>query len=247
MPDVPRPSRTYVAAMATHGSITEKDGSVELRPATPAEGRAIAAMLARSFETCPGWHWMLPPEAKARLERMERFFTALLGLYLGDKPNGRVCLTTDDHAGALLLDPPGGWKPGPADSARLLATMLPVFRTGIRRSIRAFSAFDAGHPSEPHWYLSVFGVDPRARRRGLADALLAEAIARSERDQVPLHAETGRPRSRDYYVRNGFDLVKEISLPDDGPPIWFVLRQPARQRSAGDARERLGVPAASAP
>ena len=35
-----------------------------------------------------------------------------------------------------------------------------------------------------------------------------------------------RPRSRDLYMRHGFEVTEEFRLPDEGPPLWRMWREP---------------------
>jgi hypothetical protein len=84
--------------------------AVEVRPATIGDASALAAALARSFDTCPAWQWYLPPDSRNRPERMERSFAHLLAeLYL--RP-GHESVTTADRTGAALWDRPNQWKLG---------------------------------------------------------------------------------------------------------------------------------------
>lgn len=202
-----------------------------IRPATRGDAEQLAGMLARSFESCPAWGAFLPPGSKHRLERIKRFFAFLLtGLYLGP---GRECLMTEGGTGAALWDSPGTWKLGVRDNLRMLAGMAPVFGRHLPRTVACFNAMDAGHPSEPHWSLSVLGVEPAARTGGVADALILAGLERCDREQRPAYTETGRPRSRDFYAEHGFDVTEEFNLPGDGPPVWRLWREPRTEAYGG--------------
>lgn len=196
-----------------------------VRKAMTEDTSELASVLARSFADCPAWEWYLPPESKHRLRRMERFFGALLDrLYLrGD----RTCLTTEGRTGAVLWDPPKRWKMGAADNVRLFAAMVPVFRGRLSRPIRGFNLMDARHPEEPHYYLSVLGVAPEARRDGVAADLIQPLLDRCDKGGTPAYLETGQPRSREFFGRNGFEVVEEMKLPGDGPAVWGMWREPA--------------------
>jgi GNAT superfamily N-acetyltransferase len=210
---------------ATSTAVTE--GVARVRPVTADDAPQLARMLAGSFETCPAWGAFLPRHANHRLERMEHFFRFLLTrMYL--RP-GRECLTTQERAGAALWDPPGEWKLGAADNVRMLAAMVPVFRRHLPHAVACFNAMDAGHPAEPHWYLSVLGVDRTARTAGVASALIAPVLNRCDREGVAAYTETGRPRSRDFYSEHGFDVIEEFELPGGGPAVWRMWREPRRE------------------
>jgi GNAT superfamily N-acetyltransferase len=155
---------------------------------------------------------------------MERFFAFLLtSLYLRPR---RECFTTADRSGAALWDPPNEWKLGMRDNIRMLAAMGPVFGRHLPHTVACFNAMDAGHPSEPHWYLSVLGVEPAARKAGVAETLIRHGLERCDRERRPAYTETGRPRSRDFYAEHGFEVTEEFDLPGDGPPVWRLWREP---------------------
>ena len=197
---------------------------VALRAATSDDVATLSNVLARSFESCPAWGWYLPADAGNRVSRMQRFFAGLLdGVYLRE---GRECIVTDDLSGAALVDPPDGWKMGAGDNVRLLKAMVPAFGRHVTRPIRAFSLLDGGHPEEPHYYLSALGVDPEAKGRGIAEALLERVLDRADAHRMPVYLETGRPKSRDFFVRHGFTVTEELELPGGGPPVWRMWREP---------------------
>jgi hypothetical protein len=195
--------------------------AVPLRGGTADDVPELAAMLARSFASCPAWRWYLPPEVKGRHERMERFFGFFLKrFYLGGE---RECLMTADRLGAALVDPPNGWRMTAGQSARMVAAMAPVFRGRWLRAVRAFNALDSGHPAEPHYYLSVLGARPGTR--GVAATLLEAVLERCDYERMPAYLETGRPRSRDFFRDHGFEVTEELVLPGGGPPVWRMWRE----------------------
>jgi len=51
---------------------------------------------------------------------------------------------------------------------------------------------ERAHPHEPHYYLSVLGVDPGSQGRGVGSALLAPGLGLCDREGVPAYLETGR-------------------------------------------------------
>ena len=116
---------------------------------------------------------------------------------------------------------------GNGKSLRMLATMAPAFRRTLMRTVRGFSALDAVHPPEPHYYLSALGVAPGRNGKEIAATLIAPGLDRCDRGRLPCYAETARPASRDFFARNGFKVVAEIELPGGGPAAWGMWREPA--------------------
>jgi len=81
------------------------------------------------------------------------------------------------------------------------------------------------HPTEPHWYLPLIGVDPTHQGNGLGSALLRHALAVSDADKLPAYLEATSPNSRRLYERHGFEAIGEIQSADS-PPLWPMLRKP---------------------
>jgi ribosomal protein S18 acetylase RimI-like enzyme len=81
------------------------------------------------------------------------------------------------------------------------------------------------HPSEPHWYLPLIGVDPAHQGRGHGDALMSYALKWCDRDQVPAYLESTNSRNISLYRRHGFAPVGQIQA-GSSPTIIPMLRKP---------------------
>jgi predicted N-acetyltransferase YhbS len=87
---------------------------------------------------------------------------------------------------------------------------------------------ESGHPTTPHYYLDSLGVEPEWQGMGLGSALMRPVLERCDREAMPAYLNAGSPRSRDLYMRHGFEVTEEFTLPDGGPPLWRMWRQPAQ-------------------
>jgi len=99
----------------------------------------------------------------------------LHGQVLAASLNGRL-------VGGLVASPPGRF---PLPPPPLLGQLRYLLRQGWRVSQRwqaVSEAFEALHPSAPHWYLATLGVDRPARRRGVGAALLSRWLEGVDRD-----------------------------------------------------------------
>jgi ribosomal protein S18 acetylase RimI-like enzyme len=83
----------------------------------------------------------------------------------------------------------------------------------------------AAHPSEPHWYLPLIGVDPRCQGRGYGSALLARALIRCDQERTLAYLEATSPLNRALYERHGFTVVTTIQA-GNSPTIWPMVRTP---------------------
>ena len=95
------------------------------------------------------------------------------------------------------------------------------------------------HPTEPHWYLPLIGVDVSKRGRGYGSTLLRHALERCDRDGLPAYLEATSPRSKPLYERHGFE---ELGMIQEGssPPLWPM--QPARPRAVANQRPPVSGP-----
>ena len=80
------------------------------------------------------------------------------------------------------------------------------------------------HPTEPHWYLPLIGVDVTRHGCGYGSALLRHALERCDRDRLPAYLEATSPRSKALYERHGFEELGVIQA-GGSPPMWPMLRQ----------------------
>ena len=92
------------------------------------------------------------------------------------------------------------------------------------------------HPSEPHWYLPLIGVDPVLHGKGYGSALMEHALIRCDRDKKLAYLESSNPKNMTLYERHGFELLETIQV-GASPPIFPMLRKPRPLESAKVARQ----------
>jgi len=78
------------------------------------------------------------------------------------------------------------------------------------------------HPTDPHWFVSILGVDPPAQGRGVGCALLKALLEHADQGNAPTYLETDRERNVGFYEARGFRIEAQISLLD--VPIWCMRR-----------------------
>jgi ribosomal protein S18 acetylase RimI-like enzyme len=202
--------------------------AISVRPARDDDVPALAASLARAFYDDPVLRWLLPDD-DVRLQRLEPAF----GLYLRRMWMPReLTFTTDGLIGGAAWLPPGAGHLSLPRQLAMMPQMLSIFRAKLPRTLRTFNLMESKHPSEPHHYLHVVGVDPDWQGRGLGAALMRPMLERCDREGTPAYLEASAPRNRGLYERNGFRVVEEVSLPPDGPPLWRMWRDPQSPSSS---------------
>lgn len=106
-----------------------------------------------------------------------------------------------------------------------------VVQGSVAESLQAevFAVFErmgSYHPTEPHWYLPLIGVDPTHQRKGHGSTLLQHALLQCDRDGAAAYLESSNPANVPLYQRHGFEVMGTIQV-GSSPPIFPMLR-PAR-------------------
>jgi GNAT superfamily N-acetyltransferase len=179
------------------------------------EGPAVATIvLAFAADPVTRWAW---PHSRQYLAAMPTFVRAFGGNAFTH--GGAHC--TPDYIGAALWLPPGVH----ADVDRLGELMESTASPSARADGPAiFEQMAKYHPSEPHWYLPLIGVDPAHHGKGHGDALMAYALERCDRDRRPAYLESTNPRNMSLYRRHGFEALGTIQA-GSSPTLVPMLRR----------------------
>lgn len=144
---------------------------------------------------------------------------------------GAPLVTAPPVRGFALWFPPDAREPTGEDLAKSGIAEVPA-RIGPEpwaRFKRLIDQLDALHPQyapEPHWYLTMLGVDPAWQRRGIGEALMRPVFAAADRNGIPCYLEAPTIENARYYERRGFRIVAETDIPDSDVHIWFMRREP---------------------
>ncbi|WP_342660949.1 hypothetical protein Rruber_01690 [Rhodococcus ruber] len=197
-----------------------------VRPVTRRDIPVFARTLADAFFDDPVMMWMWPDDERRR-RGLPRMFAAeaqhhLLshgGLELAEEPDGSA-------GGATMWAPPGRWKATGWRSVLVTAGMIRALGRRARVGAEVGGALDEAHPAEPHWYLSAIGTGNAARGGGFGKALLRSRLDRCDADGMPAYLESSKEKNISYYERFGFRVTGEIAVPNGGPTLWKMWREP---------------------
>ena len=195
---------------------------VAVRRARSTDAPALIAILTRAFEGDPFVEWTIGGRGPKARRRYVELVVRRLTL-----PHGECWLDAQGR-GAALWAPPGAWETTLGAQLAMLPAVLRV--VGLRRMMTVATAaerIEAGRPPPPWYYLALLGTRPEARRRGVASALLRAVTRRCDDEHVPALLETSVPANTEFYRRFGFEVTREIALPEDGPAVWAMRRDPA--------------------
>jgi GNAT superfamily N-acetyltransferase len=192
------------------------------RTASTEDTDGLARTLAEAFFLDPVWGWAFPDPTHRKAQH-EAWFRLLIGSAL---PHGWVW-TTPRHEAVSVWVPPGVRELSESDEA-LLGPMLEEM-LGSRAALveEVFSRFEAAHPrSRDHYYLSLLGTHTDHRGSGIGMRLLADNLVLLDAAGMPAYLESTNPANLLRYESVGFSVSGTFDLPDGGPAVTTMWREP---------------------
>ena len=209
-----------------------------VRAARREEDRLLAPLLARAFQRDPQLSWLLGSSEASR-RPLERFFE----IHLNDAARyGAVDVADDDGSGqvigAALWMPPGRRYPTALRQLATIPTYVRIFGSRLTAAQRVLAATAKVHPTEPHWYLTVLGVEPREQGRGAGAALVRAGLARAGAAVVPAYLETNSEKNVAIYEHLGFEVRDHVEIPGGCPPSTTMWHPAPTGAAAPEAEGR---------
>jgi GNAT superfamily N-acetyltransferase len=187
-----------------------------VRTVPPGSEAAAIDTIILAFAVDPVTRWVFP-EARDYMTSFPKFARAFGGAAFAH--NSAHC--TEDFGGAALWLPPNVHFDEDAVNNVLESTAPNSVRGDL---FAVFDQMEQYHPTEPHWYLPLIGVDPAHQRKGYGGALLIHALERCDRDHVPAYLESTNPMNVSLYQRHGFEVLGIIQE-GASPPLIPMLRR----------------------
>ena len=187
-----------------------------IKTAAAADEANVIAVITLAFSTDPMARWSLS-DPHTYLQNFPLIATS----FGGNAFANHTAYFADGYAGAALWLPPGV---GPDEEA-LIDLASKTAPDSIRDEIfGVFERMGRYHPTEPHWYLPLIGVDPAHQGNGVGSALMKHALEACDRDGTIAYLESSNPRNMSLYERHGFEVIGEIQV-GSSPTLRPMLRQ----------------------
>lgn len=179
----------------------------------------VVSALVLAFADDPAARWSWPDPHDFLLYFRE--FTEVFG---GKAFEHGTAYSVAEFAGGALWLPPGV-QPDEKALVALMERSIDCKR--LQFVFTVFEKMEGYHPSEPHWYLPLIGVEPVRQGRGYGSALLCHALERIDREGQSAYLESSNPANLTLYQRHGFEVVGNIQV-EDSPLIIPMIRRPLR-------------------
>ena len=175
------------------------------------------ATLVLAFVTDPVARWMYD-DPHQYLLHIPRLFRAL-----GKSSfEGGAAQRTSDGLGVALWLPPGvHGEDGPLEAV-IAESIVGKKQTEVAA---IFARTEHYRPAEPHWYLSLIGVEALHRNKGCGAALLTHRLRQCDREHRPAYLWSSNPLNTSLYTRHGFEIADTIRV-GTSPSIYPMLRSP---------------------
>lgn len=179
----------------------------------------VIQLITRAFRDDPTVRWVFREPADYG-KHFPNFITAFAGAAFEE----RTVDIASDMAGAAVWLAPGSVPDETAVGGVLTTFLSEVRQPDVFAMLEEMGSF---HPTEPHWYLPLIGVDTHFQGRGVGSDLLRRRLAICDRDRTPAYLESTNPRNVPLYERFGFRTLGTIQV-GDSPPVIPMRREPIR-------------------
>jgi hypothetical protein len=103
-----------------------------------------------------------------------------------------------------------------------------------------FEQTEHNRPAEPHWYLSLIGIEVLHQSKGRGAALLEHRLRQCDRQHLLEYLWSSNPLTTSLYQRHGFDIAGTIRV--GSSPFYPMLRsgtaKPAHASTSHSFAER---------
>jgi GNAT superfamily N-acetyltransferase len=179
------------------------------RIATTADIDAIVATFTSAFFHDPVWGPAFPDKSRRAAQA-----AVMWRVYVTSALRYPWTLVTPGAEAAAIWIPPGGIELTESEMGGLEERLAEAAGPDTARAVMAVGEqFEAVHPAEPFFYLTILGTHADHRGKGLGMGLLAESLARIDELGAPAYLESTNPANLKRYESVGFAVRDEILLP----------------------------------
>ncbi|MEH2182617.1 GNAT family N-acetyltransferase [Nostoc sp.] len=179
----------------------------------------VVALEVLAFNADPASRWLYP-EPRQYLT----YFPQFISFFGGKAFEHNTAYYIGDYVGAALWLPPG-IEPDTQPLVDLIQHSLPEQTQADMFAL--LEQMEHYHPTEPHWYLAILGVEPKHQRKGYGSALIQNILQECDRTQTPAYLESTNLSNVHFYEQHGFEAIGTIQA-GISPTLFPMIRQPLR-------------------
>jgi ribosomal protein S18 acetylase RimI-like enzyme len=201
--------------------MTEPD-DLSPRLASPQDSADVVEILVSAFYDDPTWSWAFPDPSR-RAEQHRRWW----GLFVaGAMRFPWVWLTRGNTATSVWI-PPNEEEFSEEQAAAMEPLLVELLGAGASRVLQGVEMFDRAHPQGvPHFYLTLLATSTEHRGHAYGLRLMAENLRQIDDAGMPSYLEASNPANVPLYMRHGFEVLGSFTLPDSGPEVFTMWRDP---------------------
>ena len=201
--------------------MTEPD-DLSPRLASPHDSADVVEILVSAFYDDPAWSWAFPDPSR-RAEQHRRWW----GLFVeGAMRFPWVWLAQGNTATSVWI-PPNESEFSEEQKAAIEPLLVEMLGSGASRVLKDVEMFEQAHPhGVPHFFLSLLGTDTGHRGHAYGLRLMAENLRQIDDAGMPSYLEATNPANVPLYMRHGFEVLGSFTLPDSGPEVFTMWRDP---------------------
>ena len=188
-----------------------------VRNATESDTASVIDVVILAFSADPVARWTWPAP-----QQYLKPFPSFIKASAGGAFAHRSAYYIDGYAGAAFWLPPSVHPDEDALADLLQRTASEQVRADVSALIEQMGRY---HPSVPHWYLPLIGVDPPHQGKGYGAALMRHVLLQCDHEKKLAYLESTNPRNVRLYERYGFEALGTIQV-GTSPPIRPMLRKP---------------------
>jgi ribosomal protein S18 acetylase RimI-like enzyme len=188
-----------------------------IKTVTATEEEAAINVVVLAFSADPAARWLYPDSHQYRVN-----FPNFVRAFGGEAFEQGSAYSIDGCSGVALWLPPDVHPNEEAIAELIQRTVCNQRQEEIFALLEQMGGY---HPSEPHWYLPLIGVDPGLHGKGYGSRLMVHALSRCDRDKKLAYLESSNPKNISFYERHGFELLGTIQV-GGSPPMFPMLRKP---------------------
>jgi len=199
--------------------MTATPAQAVIRRAAPTDINRLSTLMADAFLIAPVGDWLIPDLTARRTVYIDYF-----GIFVRHGLRHGVIEVNHNLTGAAIWFPQDHTTPEPDDYDTQLAAACGPWTDRFKLLDDTFAR---QHPAGVfHHYLAFLAVAPNAQNQGIGSALLEHHHHWLDRNGIPAFLEASMPRNRDLYLRYGYAPSEPFHLPENGPPLWPMWRDP---------------------